>query len=104
MEKTLIDLYIVPEGSRSAFLERARAVQGFLKTLPGFVEGYLYEKTDGASRANFVTTAVWKDEEAYENAKKAVSGEFLKLGFDRQQFFAASGIAIERAVFERFPY
>jgi hypothetical protein len=33
----------------------------FLKTLPGLVEGFVYEEIDGAS---VVTTAVWTDEEA----------------------------------------
>ena len=40
MEKVLVDAFIVPEESREAFLEGARRVQRFLKTLPGFVEGF----------------------------------------------------------------
>jgi hypothetical protein len=42
----------------------------FLRTLPGFVEGWFVEKTDGESRHNVVTTAVWNDEEVCQNAKK----------------------------------
>ena len=50
MEKVLVDAFIVPEESREAFLEGARRVQRFLKTLPGFVEGFLLERKDGESR------------------------------------------------------
>ena len=44
MEIVLVDKFIVPEGAKSAFLEATRRVQRFLKTLPGFVEGFVYEK------------------------------------------------------------
>ena len=42
METILIDKFVVPETSKASFLESARKVQRFLKTLPGFVEGFLY--------------------------------------------------------------
>jgi hypothetical protein len=44
MERVLIDTFIVPEECNAAFLEGARKVQSFLRTLPGFVEGFLYDK------------------------------------------------------------
>jgi peptide methionine sulfoxide reductase MsrB len=69
MEKVLIDTFIVPEESKAEFLEGARKVERFIGTLPGFVEGFLYEKKDGESRCNFLTTAVWESEEAFEIAK-----------------------------------
>jgi len=50
MQKILIDKFIVPEESNAPFLERAHKVQSLLKTLPGFIEGFLYEKRDGESR------------------------------------------------------
>lgn len=46
MEIVLIDTFVVPQESRAAFLEGARKVQSFIRTLPGFVEGFLYEKKD----------------------------------------------------------
>jgi heme-degrading monooxygenase HmoA len=104
MQKVLIDTFTVPEESKSAFLERAQKVQRFLKTLPGFVEGFLYEQTDGQTRFNFVTTAVWEDEEAYENAHKAVAAEFAKTGFTRQETQRALKIESERGIYSRTPY
>jgi hypothetical protein len=34
MQKTLVDTFIVPEGSKDIFRERTRSIQNFLKTLP----------------------------------------------------------------------
>jgi heme-degrading monooxygenase HmoA len=87
-----------------SFLERAHEVQNLLKTLPGFVEGFLYEKKDGESRYNYMTTAVWENEEVFENAKRAVATEFKKQGFDPQETRKKLKIESERAVYERSPY
>jgi heme-degrading monooxygenase HmoA len=84
MQKVLIDIFLVPEQSRDLFLARARAVQSLLKTLPGFVEGFPFEKKEGTSRYNYMTTAVWETAEALENAAKAAAAEFKRRGFDPQ--------------------
>jgi heme-degrading monooxygenase HmoA len=104
MQKVLIDTFTVPKESKAAFLERARMVQSFLKRLPGFVEGFLYEQTDGESRFNFVTTAVWEDEGTYEDARKVVAAEFEKTGFTRQETQRALKIESERGIYSRTPY
>jgi heme-degrading monooxygenase HmoA len=104
MEKVLNDTFIVPEESKAAFLERARKVQRFIRTLPGFVEGFLYEKKDGESHHNFVTTAVWESEEAFENAIRAVAIEFQKQGFNREEATKTLKIESVRSTYERSPY
>jgi heme-degrading monooxygenase HmoA len=104
MEKVLIDTFIVPEESKAAFLERARKVQSFIRTLPGFVEGFLYEKKDGESPHNFVTTAVWESEEAFENAIRVVAIEFQKQGFNREEATNTLKIESVRSTYERSPY
>ena len=76
MEKVLVDAFVVPEESKAEFLEAARRAQSFIKNLSGFVEGSLLARTAGESRYNFVTTAVWKDEQAFENAKRTVALEY----------------------------
>jgi len=86
MERVLIDTFIVPEESKAEFLEGAHKSQSFIRTLPGFVEGFLYEKKDGENRYNFLTTAVWENEEAFENAKKAVAIELLRCAEIRSGF------------------
>jgi heme-degrading monooxygenase HmoA len=104
METILIDEFIVPEESRAAFLEAARKTQSLIKTLPGFVEGFLYEKKDGESRHNFLTTAVWENEEAFENAKRAVAIEHQKQGFNPQETRQRLKIESVRSTYARSPY
>jgi len=104
MEKVLIDTFIVPEESKAAFLERARKVQRFIRTLPGFVEGFLYEKKDGESRHNFLTIAVWESEEAFENAKAAVALEYKQRGYDPQETVIRLKIERVRSTYERSSY
>jgi heme-degrading monooxygenase HmoA len=104
MQKVLIDIFVVPEESRLPFLERSRKVQSFLKTLPGFVEGFLYERKKGESRYNYLTIATWENEEAFENAKAIVAAEFKKQGYDREAAAKKLKIESQRAVYERSPY
>ena len=104
MQKVLIDTFVVPEESKSMFLDQARQVQAFLRTLPGFVEGFLYERIEGNSRFNVVTTAVWDNEAVYENAKKATAEEFQRAGFNPQAMMKRLKVEVERAVYSRSPY
>jgi hypothetical protein len=62
MQIVLIDKFVVPEESRALFLQEARKCARFLRTLPGYVEGYFYEKQCGESRFNIMTSAVWESE------------------------------------------
>lgn len=104
MEVVLVDKFIVPEESKARFLAEVRKSASFLRTLPGFVEGFVYENTDGASRHNVVTTAVWKDEEAFQNAKKSAAEGFKKIGFNPQEIMKDLKVEIDRGVYRRSPY
>jgi len=104
MEIVLIDTFIVPEESKNEFRDAAVNAQNFIKTLPGYVEGYIYEQKDGDSQYNFLTTAVWKDQDAFEAAKKAVSTEYQKRGYDPQVTRQKLGIAQTRSTYNRSPY
>jgi heme-degrading monooxygenase HmoA len=104
VEVVLIDKFIVPEGSKVAFLTEVRRSAAFLRTLLGFVEGFVYESTDGGSRHNVVTTAVWKDEDAYQNAKKCAAEEFQRIGFNPPEIMKKLKVEIERGVYQRSPY
>jgi heme-degrading monooxygenase HmoA len=104
MEIVLIDKFIVPEESKAEFLEAVHLSSGFLRTLPGFVEGFVYEKTDGGSRHNVMTTAVWENQEAFQSAKKAAAAEFQKRGFNPPEIMKKLRVEIERAVYNRSPY
>lgn len=104
LEIALVDKFIVPEESKGRFLEAARRSSLFLRTLPGFVEGFFCEKTDGESDHNVMTTAVWKDEETFQAARKAATEEFQRIGFNPQDIMKRLGVEIERAVYRRSAY
>src|SRR3981081_1449543 len=104
MEKVLIDKFIVPEESKAEVIEAAHRAQRFIRTLPGFIEGFLYQKNDGESRYNFLTTAVGESEQAFENAKKSVAIEYEKQGFDPQETRKRLNIDSVRSTYERTSY
>jgi heme-degrading monooxygenase HmoA len=104
MEIVVIDTFVVPDESRPALLETSRAIQHVLKALPGFVEGFVYVKKAGEGRHSVVTTAVWKDENAFENARKAVPGRLQALGINPQEAMKGLNVQIERAMYTRSPY
>lgn len=98
MQTVLIDQFIVPEESRVALLEASRKIQGVLKTLPGFIEGFVYEKKDGTGRPDIMTIAVWDTEDAYNNAKKAMAVRLQGLGINPQEIMRRLNVQIERGV------
>jgi|SRR5215472_10129323 len=104
MQTVLIDKFVVPEESRLRFLETSREIQGVLKTMPGFVEGFVYEKREGTERDNIMTIAVWATEGAYKDAKKAMPGKLQELGLDPREVMRRLNVQIERGVYSRSPY
>jgi heme-degrading monooxygenase HmoA len=103
MEVVLIDRFTVPEESKVTFLAEVRRSTAFLRTLPGFVEGFVYENSGGASH-NVVTTAVWKDEDAFQNARKKAAEEFQRIGFNPPEITKRLKVETERGVYRRSPY
>lgn len=104
MQITLIDTFIVSEESRPALLEASRTIQGILKTLPGFVEGFVYEKRSGGGPYNIVTTAVWESEEAYTAARTATEARFQAIGLNPPEIMRALDVQVDRGVYVRTPY
>jgi heme-degrading monooxygenase HmoA len=103
-QKVLVDMFIVPPESRASFLETSRTIQDILKTLPGFVEGFVYEKEEGDGRHNILTTAVWEDEKAFEDAKKTVATKLQALGLNPGEKMRTLNVQIKRGVYERRSY
>ena len=104
MQKVLIDKFIVPAESRLPLLETSRAIQDILKTLPGFVEGFVYEKRSGHGVHDIMTTVVWRDDEALENAKTAMGARLRELGLNPAEKMRSLNVRIERAVYDRRPF
>ena len=104
MEVVLIDTFIVPEAAVDEFLEHVHFSANIVKTRPGFIEGHVFRRTVGDGRVNVVTTAVWANQAAMEEARKSVPAEFAKIGFSPPEIMKKLGIQIERGVYQRAAY
>src|SRR5437660_1601294 len=82
MQIALIDGFMVAEEVREEFLSNVHFSANYLKTLAGFVEGYVYERAADGKGFDVVTTAVWESEAAFEAARQTAAIEFQKLGFN----------------------
>jgi hypothetical protein len=96
-QKILIDIFAVPELAREEFLQRSRDNRLFLRTLPGFVQDFIFEKSGGPGRYNFVTLAVWKNAVALDAARIAVSAQYAKSGLNLIETLKRLGIEMDRA-------
>jgi len=104
MNIALVDSFIVPEANRDAFLQRVHQSAEILKSLPGFLEGHIYVKKAGDSELNVVTTALWKDEEAFKNAGVVMAGEYRKQGKAPTEIMKELGVRVSRGVYSRTAY
>lgn len=104
MQIVSTDLFIVPKESAAEFVEQSRVVQEFIKTVPGFIEGFTYEKINGDSEYNFITTAVWESEVVFQNAGKAIGAEFQRRGFNPRALFEKLRVKRIRSEYTRTHY
>jgi hypothetical protein len=104
MQTTLIDQFVLPDASRDEFLEQTRLAQEFLKTLPGFVEGFVYERALSDGRVSLITTAVWESREAMERAKESAAANFKTVDFNPAAIMRRLGVQMERGIYRRSAY
>jgi heme-degrading monooxygenase HmoA len=104
VEIVLIDQFTVPQSSLQEFLKQVHYSASIVRTRPGFVEGFVHERTSGDGQVNLVTTAVWASESAMNDARKSIAEEFSKIGFNPPEIMTRLGVQIERGIFRRSPY
>ena len=104
MEIVVIDQFVVPPDAMAELLETSRKAQKVLKTRPGLLEGFVYEKRDGDGRNNAITPLVWQNEDAYRNARTAMADTLQSFSPNPQAVMRKLGIQIERGSFERTPF
>ena len=103
METILIDQFMVPQAAAREFLEQVHFSASVVKTRPGFVEGYVYQRpVDGA--VNIITTAGWASESAMQEARKSIAAEFARIGFDPPAIMRRLGVQMQRATYHRSSY
>lgn len=102
MQTIVIGTYDLPQESAEAFLALTSEVQELLSSLPGFVEGNVYEERAGeGGRRQIVTVAFWENDEAYENAVQAVAEWNRQRGVDSQAQSRQLGVVGKRSVYNR---
>lgn len=94
-----VDKFVVPTEARSEFLSRVRDTHALLKTLPGFVQDWIFEQTGGPGRFNLVTTVEWSSQDAIERAKADVSALHQRTGFNAGELMARLGITADVGVY-----
>jgi hypothetical protein len=95
-----IDCFDVPTTARSEFEAAMHRNFAFIKTLPGFLWHFVFEKSSGPSRFNVVTIAAWESADAINNAVSAVRQYYQKIGFDPVAATAKWGVAGEIGQYE----
>ncbi|HEY7887429.1 MAG TPA: antibiotic biosynthesis monooxygenase [Steroidobacteraceae bacterium] len=104
MEIILIDQFTVQQSAAREFLEHVHFSARIVKTRPGFVEGYVYQRSLDDGQVNVITTAVWASESAMQEARKSIAAEFSSIGFDPPGIMQRLGVQMQRATYQRSPY
>jgi hypothetical protein len=72
MEKKIIVGEIeVPVNSIEPFRKQMHVTPNYLKNLPGYVTGEMYEMTDDSGTLHVLSITTWNNEESYNNARKS---------------------------------
>jgi heme-degrading monooxygenase HmoA len=100
-KQIFIDHFIVPQDAKPEFVERMNINRTFIKTLDGFIEDNVYERTDEKGNSVVVTVAVWQSEDAIKKAREAVQAEDKKQGFNMPEMLKRLGITMDRGIYER---
>jgi heme-degrading monooxygenase HmoA len=104
VETILIDQFMVPQAAVREFLQHVHFSAGIVKTRPGFVEGYVYQRPADEGQVNVITTAVWASESAMQEARKSIAAQFTSIGFDPPAIMRRLGVQMQRATYQRSPY
>ncbi|MBI4907543.1 MAG: antibiotic biosynthesis monooxygenase [Acidobacteria bacterium] len=96
-----IDKFKVPPQARDEFLTRVHEIDGFLKTLPGYVRHTVYEQSSGPGAFNFVTLAEWESASHVEGALQSVAARNRANGFNQREVLARLGIEADIAFYVR---
>lgn len=100
MQQVLIDKFFVPANAKEEFIQRMNYNGEFIKKLPGFVKGEVYENTDDNGNITCVTVNVWEKEVFFEKTKDAVQVEFKRIDFNPAVFYQRLHIKLERGIYQ----
>ena len=89
----------MPRQSIEEFSKQANYNGDFITKLPGLIDHETYKSKDDQGNLTIITTAVWENEAAFENAKKAVFAEFQRIGFNPPEFVKRLNVVQERGIY-----
>ncbi len=84
--KIVVGKIVVPKNSIEAFRKQLPVTPNYLKTLPGYVKGEMFEMTDDGGSLHVLSIVVWDSEESYQNAQQKLTEYYKEIKFDRMAF------------------
>lgn len=96
--KILIGEVFIPKGSIEEFYKQ-NVTTAFLKKQAGFVEGKIYERIDASGNLHWLTITTWLNQQAYENAQKALKEYYKSIQFNPMVFRERLGITAEHELY-----
>ena len=96
-----VDKFKVPPASREEFLALVTTSNKILRAIPGFIEDCFLEQRDAAGNSKIVTIAIWKDEQAFSNAKATVQEQYRNIGFNPGEIIKRLGIEADMDAYTR---
>ena len=104
MEQILIDKAICPANAKEQFIKRMNISRDIVRKQPGLIREEAYESTDKDGNLTVMTTVIWKNEEALQQARQAIMAEYKREGFNIMEFCQRLGIKIERGEYKVMIY
>jgi heme-degrading monooxygenase HmoA len=100
LEQILIDKVTCPANAKMEFIKRGNISRDLIRKQPGLIKEEAYESTDKDGDLTVITTVIWENEEALQNARQAITAEYKREGFNMLEFCQRSGIKIERGEYK----
>lgn len=96
-----VDKFAVPGNAREEFIGRVQAAHKVLRTIPGFLQDFVFEQFEGPGKFNVVTIVEWDGAESMEKAKAAIAARYKEMNFNPQEFLERSGIKADIGSYKR---
>ena len=100
LEQILIDKVTCPANAKDEFVKRGNISRDLIRKQPGLIAEEAYESVDKDGNLTVITTVVWENEKALQNARQAIMAEYKHEGFNMPDFLQRSGIKIERGEYK----
>jgi hypothetical protein len=97
--KIVVGKIEVPGKSIEAFRKQMHVTPNYLKKLPGFVTGEMYEMTDDSGTLHVLSVTTWEDEKSYKNAQQKLTEYYKEISFDRMAFREKLNITADYALY-----